>query len=83
LLADKGREVTCLLDKLPSLTEWLNDKAKSSSSVKNVYNDLKMFLDAVSNDKASVEERRALLDVVQMVEELSNGEGVLILQWEL
>jgi len=59
------------------LTEWFNDKAKSSSSVKDVCDNLKVFLDAASNDKTPIEERRALLDVVQMVEELSNGEGVL------
>ena len=77
LLTGKGREVACQLDKLPTLTEWVNDKAKSSSSVKEVYDDLKVFIDAASSDKTPIEERRALLDVVKMVEELSTGKGVL------
>ena len=77
LCTDKGREITCQLDKLPALTEWLNDKVKSSSTLAKVYNDLKVFVDVASNEKLPIEDRRAFLNVVLLIEELSTGKYAL------
>jgi len=72
-----GKEVTCDLDKLPNLTKWLSEQ--TSPSVKEANEDLNVFLKAASNDAVPIKDRRALLNVVQLVEELSRGKYSLSL----
>ena len=69
-----GKGVTCQLDRLPELTKWLSDQ--TSTSLKKASDDLNVFLQAASNENVPVEDRKALLNVVQLVQELSNGKCV-------
>ena len=66
-----GKGVTCQLDRLPELTKWFSDQ--TSTSLKKASDDLNVFLQAASNENVPVEDRRALLSVVRLVQELSNG----------
>ena len=43
-------------------------------SLEKVSDDLSTFLKTASNENAPIEDRRALLNVVQLVHELFNGE---------
>ena len=71
MIAFAGKGVTCQLDRLPELTKWLSEQ--TSTSLKKASDDLNVFLQAASNENVQVKDRKALLNVVQLVQELSNG----------
>ena len=78
-----GREVKCQLDRLPELTKWFSEQ--TSMSLEKASDDLSTFLKAASSENAPIEYRRALLNVVQLVQELFNGEENIsvIYRWYL
>ena len=62
----------CQVDRLPELTKWFSEQ--TSMSLEKASDDLNTFLKTASNENAPIEDRRALLNVVQLVQELFNGE---------
>ena len=62
----------CQVDRLPELTKWFSEQ--TSTSLEKASDDLNTFLKAASNENAPIEDRRALLNVAQLVQELFNGE---------
>ena len=64
-----------MLDELPELTKWISDH--TSTSLKKASDDLNIFFQAAANDNTPTEHRRALLNVVKLVHELSNGKHLV------